>query len=447
MNNKLAPLIEKTQSSFWFVPSIMIVFSFIIAVLTIYMDVNRADITGSSLDFLYTMNIDAVRSLLGTIAAAMITVTSIAFSITIVILTLASSQFGPGLMRNFMMDKGTQTVLGTFISTFLFCIVIFFAMSFKGANAFEPGITVAVAITMTCCSVFILVYFIHHVAKSIQAEVVIDDVFCELHKNIEKIFPTVLNEKSTKPDHLFENLDSNKKNESSDLYVYAPVSGYLQLVDKESLLKLAVKLDCKIELNFTAGNFIVEKTIMAAVYCASALMEKEISDEVNNEIIKNMVIGSCRTPVQDPEFALRQLVEIALRALSPGINDPYTAINCIDKLCAMLCNLTDKVFPQTNIVSDGKVRLVCKELTFTDIGTAAFDQIRQDAETNLAVTIRMLDSLYVLVTQCLSDEQHNFVLAQTEMISTQQEKQSMAAYDRRNLLERIKKITDYKRKV
>ncbi|MBU2869636.1 DUF2254 domain-containing protein [Colwellia sp. E2M01] len=436
MNNKLAPLIEKMQSSFWFVPSFMIVLSFFIAVLTIYIDSNSELILNSSLGFIYAMDVEAIRSLLGTIAGSMITVTSIAFSITVVILTLASSQFGPGLMRNFMMDKGTQFVLGTFISTFLFCIIIFFAMSFEGELAFEPGISVLIAIVMTCSSVCILIFFIHHIAKSIQAEVVIDNVYCELHNNIEKIFPTVLEEKSVQPDLLLD----NEKNDGFISEVYAPVSGYLQVVDKESLIKLAIKEDCEVKLNFSAGNFIVAKTVMATIHSSHQLTDETIKDEV----IKNMLLGACRTPVQDPEFAVRQLVEIALRALSPGINDPYTAIACIDKLCAVLCNLTDKVFPQTNVLSDGKVRLVCKELTYTDIATAAFDQIRQDAETNLAVTIRMLDSLYILMPQCLSEEQRNFVLAQTEMIKTQQDKQSMSDDDRHNLLTRIEKITDYK---
>ena len=149
MNNKLAPLIEKMQSSFWFVPSLMIVFSLLVAAGTIYLDIIYSDANPNKITFLYAIDVAAVRSLLGTIAAAMITVTSIAFSITVVILTLASSQFGPRLMRNFMMDKGTQIVLGTFISTFLFCIVIFCAISFKDPYAFTPGVTIAVAITMS----------------------------------------------------------------------------------------------------------------------------------------------------------------------------------------------------------------------------------------------------------------------------------------------------------
>ena len=436
MNNKLAPLIEKIQSSFWFVPSLMIVISLLMATGSIYLDVSHSQSNASSISFLYATDVNAVRSLLGTMAAAMITVTSIAFSITIVILTLASSQFGPRLMRNFMMDKSTQIVLGTFISTFLFCIVIFCAISFKEPYAFEPGITVAVAITMTCFSVCMLIYFIHHVSKSIQADVVIDDVYCELHQNITRLFPTTSETEATPPKSVL----NQKKNDAYKFDVYSPFSDYLQLLDKESLLNLACQSDCVIELHFSAGDFIVERTIIATVY-TNKRTNQEASEEISNAIISHIVHGSCRTPVQDPEFAIHQLVEIALRALSPGINDPYTAITCIDKLCAVLCNLTDKVFPQTDIQKDDALRLVCKASTFTVIATAAFDQIREESENNLAVTMKILESLHVLANLSKSDEHRNFVLTQTEMIKQQQAKQSMSDHDRNSLLQRIENVS------
>ncbi|MGB2739893.1 MAG: DUF2254 domain-containing protein [Cognaticolwellia sp.] len=433
MNNKLAPLIEKIQASFWFVPSLMIVVSFIVAAVTIYIDTVNSP---NNEAFLYATDVNAVRSLLSTIAAAMITVTSIAFSITIVVLTLASSQFGPRLMRNFMMDKGTQVVLGTFISTFLFCIVIFCAISFKEPYAFQPGVTVAVAIAMTCFSVCMLIYFIHHVATSIQADVVIDDVYCELQHNIAKLFPLASSDDAVKS----ETLLAQGLGKAQEIPVCAPFSGYLQLVDKESLLKLADESQCVIELHFSAGDFIVEKTTIATVHTSNKTAE-DISENIGESILGHIIYGSCRTPVQDPEFAVHQLVEIALRALSPGINDPYTAITCIDKLNAVLCGLSTKVFPKTEVLIDGVLRLVCKPLMFADIAKAAFDQIRQQSVNNLAVTIKMLDALHILLGQAATDEQHEFVLTQTKMITQQQAKQCMSDHDRSELTQRIEKIT------
>jgi uncharacterized membrane protein len=193
-------------------------------------------------------------------------------------------------------------------------------------------------------------------------------------------------------------------------------------------------------LHFSAGDFIVEKTIIATVHISNKT-ELDISDEISKYNIGHPVYGSCRTPVHDPEFAIHQLVEIALRALSPGINDPYTAITCIDKLNAVLCRLTTKKFPETEIRVDGVVRLVRKPLTFTDIATAAFDQIRQQSVNNLAVTIKILDALHVLLGQATTDEHHNFVSTQTKMITQQQAKQCMSDHDRSALMQRIEKIT------
>tara|TARA_R110000737_G_scaffold8048_6_gene23542 strand:- start:24102 stop:25418 length:1317 start_codon:yes stop_codon:yes gene_type:complete len=432
MSYKLAPLIEDIQSSFWFVPSLMMLFSLILAAGTIYIDVTHLLAGQGALAFLYANDVQAVRSLLATIAGAMITVTSIAFSITIVILTLASSQFGPRLMRNFMMDKGTQFVLGSFIATFLFCIAVFCAISFKEPYAFKPGITLAVAIAMTCFSVWILIYFIHHVAQSIQADVVIDGVYRELEKTIAKLFPNVSDE-----DDRQEQASSLRGDKGAcQLEVYSPFSGYLQFTDQECLLNLAVKSQCTIQLHYSAGDFIVQSATIATVYGNDT-----VQPDIGEDIVKHTVQGAYRTPVQDPEFAVNQLVEIALRALSPGINDPYTAITCIDKLSAVLCNLMAKAFPNANVFVDGELRLICKELTFSDIATAAFDQIRQHCETNLAVTIKMLDVLHVLACQAKSAEQHDFVFVQTEMITQQQAKQSLSDHDRCELSRRIEKIT------
>lgn len=430
MFTKLAPVIEKVRASFWLVPSLMIFVSFVLALITIYWDATQNPDALHSTQLLYSADVEAIRSLLSTIAASMVTVTSIAFSITIVALTLASSQFGPRLLRNFMMDTGTQFVLGSFISTFLFCIIVFCAISFEAPFVFKPGITVLVAITMTCASVCILIYFIHHVAKSIQADVVINDVYCDLKNSIEKLFP----DNSADFNVLESSLDDfqNRNIYSNTSEVLASSSGYLQLIDKSKLLDLAHDLNCMIQIHCSPGDFVVQKSSVATVYSYGAI-DKDINQDVN----RHLMLGARRTPVQDPEFAINQLVEIALRALSPSINDPFTAISCIDKLNAILCNLTHKKFPQPYSLKDGQLKLVCKELAFTDVAAAAFNQIREQAEGNIAVTMKLVESLQVLFDLSTTIEQRQFVQDQIMMIKQQQDKQSMSDYDKKCLMTRI----------
>lgn len=431
---KYAPIIEKARTSFWFVPSIMVFFSMLLALCSIYIDAWYISGTEFSVPVIYGTDIEAIRSLLGTIAGAMITVTSIAFSSTIVALTLASSQFGPRLIRNFMMDTGTQIVLGSFISNFLFCILVFCAISFDKPYAFQPGLTIIIAIVMTCLSVGILIYFIHHVAKSIQADVVIDDVYQELQRSIENLFPSEDEQEKSK----FMPLTNVPKFRDSIYHknVLAIHSGYAETIDHDELTTLARRNDAVIECKIAAGRFVVRGTILAVVYS-----DKSLKSDISDDVRQYIGLGAYRTPVQDPEFAVHQLVEIALRALSPGINDPYTAVTCIDKINSVLCGLTKRQFPyKYHFDEDGTLRIVCKALVFNNVATAAVNQIRQQACNNVAVTIRLLESLQTLATFAQTNEQEHFILSQTKMIEEQQIKQPNAQQDAQDIANIITSI-------
>jgi uncharacterized membrane protein len=420
---KYAPIIEKARTSFWFVPSVMLFSSIMLASCAVYIDAFYMQSIELKIPLIYGADIDAMRSLLATIAGAMITVTSIAFSITIVALTLASSQFGPRLLRNFMMDTGTQVVLGSFISNFLYCILVFCAISFQEPYTFKPGLTVIIAVIMTCISVGVLIYFIHHVAKSIQADVVIDEVYQELQNGIENLFPSVQQQQELVTDD--GSLDTGFTPRTHQVNVFAKCSGYVQTIDHNELLTLATECEVLIECRFGPGDFVVQDSVIAIVHSDNVVDEKVVKHTSDR-----VVLGAYRTPVQDPEFAIHQLVEIALRALSPGINDPYSAITCIDKLNSVLCGLTKRVFPVTQHYDQaGMLRVFCKVLTFKNIATAAFDQIRQEANSNVAVTIRLLESLHNLMAFAQSDEQKLFVISQTKMIEEQQSKQPLAEDD------------------
>lgn len=420
---KYALVIDKARASFWFVPSLMVLSSILFAVCSIYIDAFFIDKINFSISLIDEMNIGAIRSLLGIIAGAMITVTSIVFSITVVTLTLASSQFGPRLLRNFMMDTGTQLVLGSFISNFLFCVLVFCAISFHDPYNFKPVLTLIIAILMTCISVGVLIYFIHHVAKSIQADVVIEDVYQELHNGIENLFPTVCDEE--KVSTTSNSMAVNVRERSHQIKVLSNCSGYVQTIDLVALLTLATENEVFIECHAKPGDFIIESSIIAIIHA-----DNPINNDKTHKVLNLIELGAYRTPVQDPEFAVHQLVEIALRALSPSINDPYTAITCIDKLNAALCRLTNRVFPEKqHFDKTGILRLSNKALMFEHIAKAAFDQIRQQANNNVAVTIRLLESLHQLLFFVCNDEQKNFVINQTEMIKEQQNKLPLSTND------------------
>lgn len=273
---KYALIFEKARTTFWILPTLMVLTSIGLAVCVIYIDAFYIDTIELKVPLIYGTDIEAIRSLLGTLAGAMITVTSIAFSITIVALTLASSQFGPRLLRNFMMDLGTQIVLGSFISNFLFCILVYCALTFDKPYAFQPGLTVIVALLMTCMSVGVLIFFIHHVAKAIQADVVIDEVYRELQGSIKSLFPSTEDKESSSLE--FENCPPHGE-ESFEQYnnkidVLANCSGYVQTTDHNELILLNTKYNTVVECRSGPGQFVVRDSILAVVHSKKRLIRK-----------------------------------------------------------------------------------------------------------------------------------------------------------------------------
>lgn len=436
MKMKVEPLLEAIRANFWFVPTVMIILTLFMAIFTIWIDASGFASVDTLFPILYSSDVEAIRSLLGTIAAAMITVTSIAFSITIVALTLASSQFGPRLMRNFMKDRTTQIVLGVFISTFLYCIFIFCAISLEAPYQFTPGMSVLWAISMTCVCIGFLIHFIHHVSISIQADSVIEDVYCELKHSIEKLFPNNISDSNE--------MLSSEGNVGEGEYSFheqlrCEQSGYVQLIDLPALIAELVSLDMQVELHFSPGDYVVKGDVFGDLYASKA-----IDEEHKNGLAKHFMLGSQRTPVQDPEFAVGQLVEIAVRALSPGINDPFTAITCVDKLSSAMSNLCAKHFPNVMWKDEQQViRVECKSITFSAIANAAFDQIRQHAFNDTAVTIRLLEALKSIALRANKDEHYHFVFQQTDMIEERQSSRKVSSLDALAIKQRIQAVRSY----
>jgi len=168
---------------------------------------------------------------------------------------------------------------------------------------------------------------------------------------------------------------------------------------------------------------------------------EHFNEALAEQIVQSFIIGSQRTPEEDAEFAIHQLVEVALRALSPGINDPFTAITCIDYLGSALCRLTNRAFPSSNRYDDeGKLRVIAKPLTFEGVINAAFDQIRQYGRTSVAVTIRLLETLKTIADHARSFEQKNAILRQADMIIRESQESIREKNDRDDIQERYQAL-------
>jgi uncharacterized membrane protein len=336
-NVKLSKLWDSLHSSYWFIPTLMAVGSMILAIVML-----TIDRTGNipNWRWIYTGGADGARSVLSSVAGSMVSVVATAFSITIVALQLASSNFGPRLLRNFMQDTGNQIVLGTFIATFIYCLLVLRTIHGEGEgySLFVPQLSVTVGTGLAIASIGVLIYFIHHASTIIQASHVITQVSGDLDKALDRLFPGKIGEGKANNSRQVGEIPANFDSEASP--IKATGEGYLQAIDDDELMKIARQYNVLVRLTTRPGKFIVKGSDLAMVF-----PEKQVNQSLKQQINDAFILGKERTEYQDVEFPIDQLVEIALRAISPAINDPFTAIRCIDRLSAGLSRLAQRDFP------------------------------------------------------------------------------------------------------
>lgn len=381
---------EDARDSFWFLPSQMVVAAIALSSATTHLDKALPSYHEvATLGWTFTRGAEGSRAVLSVIAGSMMTIVSVIFSITIVALQLASSQFGPRLLRNFMRDQGNQIAIGTFIATFTYCLLVLRTVSGTEEDQFVPHIAVSIGLLLAMCSLGVLIYFIHHAAESIQAENVIQAVSRDLHQTIDRLYPDALGMESLEAvqEATHPGLPETFETESS--LVRAPRSDYLQAIDIGRLMELAREHDVVISVDQRPGQFFFRGGELARAWPGD-----QVDDALADAIRGAFYFGHRRNLTQDVEFAIDQLVEVAVRALSPGVNDPFTAITCVDRLGSALCALAEKAVPSRyHFDEEGRLRVVAEVSTVAGIVDASFHQIRQAARLDTSVTLRLLETI------------------------------------------------------
>lgn len=387
--NRLVKWWQLLHSSFWFIPGVMSGGAVALAFGTVALDRAKSDEWRESFGFLYTGGAEGASAVLGTIAGSMITIAGVVFSMTLIALSLASSQLGPRLLRNFMRDAINQVVLGTFLATFLYCLLVLRTVRRAEENLFVPHLAVTLGVVLAVVSVGVLIYFIHHISLSIQADQVVARVGRELMRGIDDLFPDRLDpaaqDKPEEPEGA--GLPPGFDDEARE--VLTSKDGYVQSVDVGALMKLATEEDVVFMVDRGPSTYVVEHRPLVRVWPAVRVTE-DLMDRVNTAFL----LGSSRTPGQDIEFSVHQIVEIAVRALSPGVNDPFTAVRCVDQLASALSRVARRELPSPfHYDEHGRLRVVYSVVSFADIVESAFNQIRQNARSNAAVTIRLMEAI------------------------------------------------------
>jgi len=408
-----------------------------LALVSVTVDKPVAEWLALNFGWTFTGGAEGASALLGIVAGSMITIAGVVFSMTLVALSLASSQLGPRLLRSFMRDRATQVVLGTFIATFLYCVLVLRTIRRADEIAFVPHLSVTLGVLLSVASVGVLIYFIHHVSVSIQADEIAARIGKELIERIDFLFPEQIGRGApripTEPPEagFFEAFDREARPVGAD------GDGYLQFIDAEALLALAMEEDLVVRLERRPGNYVVASCPLALVWPGS-----RVTDRLTDQVQSLFVLGHRRTSDQDLEFGVNQLVEIAVRALSPGLNDPFTAITCVDHLGSALCRLATRDIPSTYRHDPQKqLRVIAPATTFPEVMDAAFNQIRQYGRSSAAVTIRLLETIAVVAGFVHRPEDRAALLRHAEMIARGAREGLPEDEDRRAVEERCQAVT------
>jgi uncharacterized membrane protein len=423
---------EALRTNLWLVPTVEILLAVALFAATYVLDRAAGDGSIHLPAWVANGSADAGRQILTAIAAAVITVVTLVFSITIVTLTLASTQFGPRMLRNFIRDRITQVTLGTYVATFVYAILALASIGSADRGAFVPHLSITMTMALVIVDVAVLVVFIDHIAKSIQLPKVIASIAGDLARAIDADVGLPAPGALKAGPSLGE---VTKRLDQDSGVVRAPSSGYLQFVRIDTLIDIASPKGAVIRLLHRPGHFVVEGQPLADVWPAAA------ADGVARALGGAHATGPHRTLTQDLSFAVDQLVEIGIRALSPAVNDTFTALACIDWLGDGLCKIAERWRPDAvHRDATGAVRVITLTVGFRRLAERAHDKIRQAGRGMPAVMIRQLDGLAKVMTYTTSAEQREVLLEQAEMILRASEESVPEDADRADVRQRYEAV-------
>lgn len=434
---RLKSLLGELRSSLWFVPALVVAGACVLAVGLIEVDsrLNRELLT--SFPRLFGAGAEGSRGMLASIAGSMITVAGVTFSITIVALSLASSQYTSRILRNFMRDRANQTVLGVFVGIFTYCLIVLRTIRGGDENLFVPSLAVLVGVMLAIVGIGFLIFFIHHIAASIQASNIIASAAAETIKAVDKLFPHELGEADGGEDEECET--KVVLAETRRRLVPSLKTGYVQSLDEAALVRLAREYETTLRMEHGVGDFVVEGSPLASAYLAA-----EADEGFINRLNGIYQISRYRTVERDAAFGIRQIVDIALKALSPGVNDTTTAVTCVDYLSAINARLANRrIAMPLRFDEDDKdaLRVVAKGPTFESLLTESFDQIRRSAEGNVAVIVRMLQALETIAGRTTTETRLRRIAQHACLLDALAERTITPAHDRLQVREYVKRLT------
>lgn len=446
MHAQLLKFIADIRGSYWFIPSIMSLCAIAMSFVMTSLDGAYGTEWLRSIPWLYANQPDGARAVLSTIAGSMITVAGVTFSMTIVAVSFATGQLGPRLIRNFMQDTSNQVTLGTFIGTFIYCLLVLrtvrdsngeAAGSMDAVAAFVPQLAILFGLASALVSVGVLIYFIHHVPESINVSNLTSSVGLKMDKMLDSLFPDQVGQPQSKGQDILTSLSLPDDFYAVSAAVDSEYDGYVEVLDDQKLLDIAKENDLIIRVEYRPGDFVTVGKSLVLVWPPD-----KIDDTIRMQCRRAFAFGIERTKTQNILFLVDQLVEIIARALSPGINDPFTAISCIDWLEAMLNKQVTRDSPSAFRADDsGKLRLVIYPVTFERTIDTIFDQILPYVCTDRIASMRLMKLIADIAISLPKDSEHlELLIKQAERLRDAAEQVMPLEGDRRAISSKYQQI-------
>ena len=404
MKSRIVALKEYVLSSFWFLPCCIILWAIILSQINLYLDARFP------LNKVFQLDgwVDWYRTILSVISSSMMTITWVVFSMTLVALSLAAWQFWSRVIRNFMKNKLNQIVLGSYLACFSYCLLVLRKVKGEEYLDYIPHFSIFFALIFALINIILLIIFIHHISRSIQSEVIVEDIYKELLENILKM----------------PKLNRNNQNDISESQVRIQLSKYsfwaetafeddwyIEYINIEKLQSIANDNEMVFWIQKWYWDYVTRLSSCVKIYS-----NKEIAIEDIECIRSCITLWNRRIPEYDIRYSYWQLIQIAVRALSPGINDPFTAISCIDKLWSAMSELSHRKFPEKFYSKKQQIRVIYTSPNYQDILELAFDQIKHYAHSSPKVLEQLMMAYVSLLRQDLRDERRIFIESKIEAL-------------------------------
>ncbi len=425
--NRIRQIWGAVRDSLWFVPTLTVLAAVLLAIVLIDVDSMLGNEMWLRWPRVFGSGAEGSRGMLSAIATSMITVAGVVFSIVIVALAQTSTQYSSRILRKFMGDRTNQLVLGVFVSIYAYCLIVLRTIRGGDEGNFVPSLAVLMAIVLAFLGIGVFIYFIHHIARSLQASHILASVGNETLEAVKTLFPEPLGtgaDESAEAEALL----------ADETVVWQPVparhTGYVQWVDTHAMLSAVADNGVVVRMIRGIGDFVIE-----GVTLLQLTPPLDDDDPRIGRLQGAFGVGPQRTIDQDAAFGIRQIVDVALKALSPGINDSTTAVMCLDRLTAILVSVAERNIDSPYRYSDGKLRVIARGPTFAAMVAESFDEIRRSAAGNVTVLATVARSLAMLSEITTDPAREMVLLEQVEALSEVVQRTVAAMSERTQLLE------------